>query len=761
MRKFFRKIICVAAAAVMSAGLFTAAACSDVYEGKPLGGDYTTGEVVSNGGFAVEKGTYIYFINGKQSNTADNTYGEVVQGAIMRIAKTDLSARNYQNVETVVPEIVHSGNNNGGIFVYGDYIYYSTPSSNKNSDGEIQNSEIVFKRAKLDGSEVMKGGYATYKDNSIEYRYVPGEDGVVYLLYVAKDENLYGTSCINLHSVNTQTGEDKLLAYNVKSVMFDKKDVTNQRVYYTMNVTDFKYNNALSAYNQVYTVTADVKEPAKEYDFSDIKDYDAEKDPLYINYGKLVLDGVGMKDNALNLTQFNAPELFGDNAEKIERNPYTYTLSSYENGTLFYTRVSTNDKTAKLFAVKEETLLTHRPAVDNPEDYILVDGSNAANYTYIFDNKTLTGAFIASDNGLIKTVIDGNGRLITDVDNNNSYYITTGGKPTILFTNEHDGDNTNEHDGDNYVYYSVSGVGASGYSVYRICYDGGYAEYSAMPDGDSVTKYTPVRILDLDCSSDWYMPEMFDGQIIFSSLTKNMTEYKSDTTAYSHIMVCDIRSGNGVLGNAEIDELNDLYESVSKKIDEVDETVYENLKKAYRYAFYTGDSEYIDTIIKAYVDIAGEDEEKFYSKATVEKFKSFVSADGDWSEYKDKKVTVNGTEVYSNRNEYYYSLLGKMTADDKKAYDQYIKDTYLQVWPEEEPGWFESLSKGAKAGFIIGIVGGVLLIAGAVTVVTVIVVRKRKAKLPVYKKTRVKVDTTDDKSVDVYSADTEETPDGE
>ncbi len=102
-----------------------------------------------------------------------------------------------------------------------------------------------------------------------------------------------------------------------------------------------------------------------------------------------------------------------------------------------------------------------------------------------------------------------------------------------------------------------------------------------------------------------------------------------------------------------------------------------------------------------------------------------------------------------------------MTADDKKAYDQYIKGTYLQVWPEEEPGWFESLSKGAKAGFIIGIVGGVLLIAGAVTVVTVIVVRKRKAKLPVYKKTRVKVDTTDDKSVDVYSADTEETPDGE
>lgn len=758
MRKFFKKIICIAATAVMSVSLFSAVACSDVYEAKSLGGDFSSGEVVSNGGFAVEKGNYIYFINGKQSNTADNTYGEVVQGAIMRISKTDLSARNYYKAETVVPEIAHSGNSSAGIFVYGNYIYYSTPSTNKNSDGEIQNSNIVFKRAKLDGTEVMKGGYATYTDNSIEYRYVLGEDDVVYLLYVATSENLYGTSCTNIHSVNTQTGEDKLIAYNVKSVIFDKTDVTNQRVYYTMGVTDFEYGTDLSSYNQIYTVTADVKEPAQTYDFSKVKDYDAEKDPLYINYGKLVLDGVGMKDNALNITQFNAPELQPDynnnKPETITRNPYTYTLSSYENGTLFYTRVSTNDSTAKLFAVKDEALLSssHKPATGNDKEdalknYILLDGSNASNYTYIFDaNNNLSGAFISSDNGLIKTVMDG-GKLVTDTDNEKAIYLSHSGKPTILFTKK--------HGSDNYIYYSVTGVGASGYSIYRICYDGGYGDYSQMPVEDNVDKFTPVRILDLDCSSDWYMPEMFEGQILFSSLTKTMTEYRNDTTSYSHIMVCDINNdSHSVMTNAEIDKLNDEYESISKKIDETDETTYENLKNAYYYAFYTGDDKYIDTIIKAYVDIQDKDEEEFYTKATVEKFKSFVSATGDWSDF-SKTKKVNDKDVNSNLRDYYYTLLGKMTDADKEAYDNYIKDTYLQPWPEEEPGWFESLSKGAKAGFICGIIGGVLVIAAAATVVTIIVVRKRRKKMPVYTKKRVKVDTTDDKSVDVYATDSD------
>ena len=741
MRKFFKKIICVLSAFVLGSGLISAVACDGVYKSSALKGDYHSGEVVSNGGFAVQKGDFVYYINGKQTNKADNTYGKVETGAIMRISKNDLAARNYAKTETVVPEIAYSGNKDAGIFVYGDYVYYSTPSAEKNSDGEIQYSNILFKRAKLDGTEAMRGYFAKYTDNSIQYRFVE-VDGVVYLLYVATGEDLYGSSHTNLHSVNTVTGDDTLLAYNVDKVMFDKTDVTNPRVYYTMKVTDFVLNKTYSNYNQIYTVTADETTP-NEYSFEGVEDYDAEEDPLYVNCGDLVLDGIGMVDGNLNATQFNAKEIFdGTSVSALTRSPYTYTLSNYQNGTLFYTRTSTNNSTAMLFAVKEEGLLKagRKPAIDSPEDYLLVDGSNASNYTYVFDDKNnLTGAFVSNSNGLIKAVVE-DGKLLTEVDNNKTFYLTTGGTPTILFT-----------DG-GYVYYSESGSGASGNIINRLDYNGEYKDYNQMPVEEDVNDYTPVRILDLDCTSDWYKPEMFFGQIFFSTETTNMTEYSSDTANYSHVMVCDIRSGDSVMTNAQLDELNKKYEKVSEKIDEVDEETYENLKNAYRYAFYTGDGEYIDKLIAAYVD-AGEDEEKFWSKESVEKFKNYVAVKGDWADYANDKVKVNGKEEYANRHEYYYSLLGKMTEKDAEAYDKYVKNTYLKAWPEDKESWFEGLSAGAKAGFLVGVIGGGLVLIAVCTVVTLVIIRKRKAKLPTYTKKRIKVDTTDDKSVDVYSTE--------
>ena len=765
----------------MGASLFATAACSDVYKGDKLDGYTSEGEVVSNGGFAVEKGDYIYYINGKQSYTADNTYGKVEKGAIMRISKDNLSARNYADVQTVVPEIVYSGNTSAGIFIYGDYVYYSTPSTEKNSDGEIQKSNILFKRARLDGSETMKGYFAKYSNNSIQYRYVLGKDKVVYLLYVATSEDLYGTSCTNIHSVNTETGKDTVLVYNVGSVMFDSVDLTNPRIFYTMSVKDFKLNTSYSNYNQVYTVTAEQTEPVYEYDFSDIEDYDADEDPLYINYGTLVLDGIGWVDGNLSATQFNAQEVQDANKEgdtdtlsKLTPTPYTYSLSNYQNGTLFYSRSIdiSPSVTDGLFAVSESTLLEkgHQPALGNPEDYecLVSDASSASNYTYIFDGDTLTGAFISISKGLVKANVVpteiGEGadkktvsKLPTvndegkNIDNINTFYLTgsENGTSTVLFT-----------EGE-YVYFTCS---SNSGSIYSLCYTGNYSNYNQLPLDENEKKYEPVRILDLVYTSDWYKPEVFNGHILFSSETKTMTEYSSDTSSYSHIMVCDVSNGSGIKSNNDLYDLNNKYESIGKKIEEVDEEDYEHLKNAYWYAFFTGDGDYIDKIIQAYVDI-GEDVEYYWSKESVAKFKDFIDAKNDWTEYKDDKVTVNyaedtvtvnGKEVHANRRDYYYSLLGTMTKADAKAYDNYVKDTYLLEWPEEGPGWYESLSKGEKAGFIIGIIFGVLLLAAVTTVVVLIILNKRESGLPVYTKKRIKVDTTDDKSVDVYSTEENE-----
>ena len=75
MRNKVKKALACAAAACLAAGLAFAAGCSGEYHrADALEGDISyTGEAISNGGFAVEAGNYIYFINGVASNTETNT----------------------------------------------------------------------------------------------------------------------------------------------------------------------------------------------------------------------------------------------------------------------------------------------------------------------------------------------------------------------------------------------------------------------------------------------------------------------------------------------------------------------------------------------------------------------------------------------------------------------------------------------------------------------------------------------------------------
>ena len=78
MLKKGRKILMALIALVAAVALF--AACGGDYSSEPLTPDTSTESVASNGGFVVETGDYVYFINGVESYSADNTYGSPVKG---------------------------------------------------------------------------------------------------------------------------------------------------------------------------------------------------------------------------------------------------------------------------------------------------------------------------------------------------------------------------------------------------------------------------------------------------------------------------------------------------------------------------------------------------------------------------------------------------------------------------------------------------------------------------------------------------------
>ncbi len=757
MSKRFTKIICALTASTFIIGAVAVAGCSDYYSAPKLDGDYS-GEVASNGGFAVAKGNYVYYINGVEDGTALNDFGTPVKGAIYRVAKDNLEKRNYSEVERVVPSIAYSSNYNGGIFIYGDRIYYGTPSTAKNSDGVVQNSYLDMKSTKLDGTETLKNAYVSFPSAAYEYRFVEdgeGENKTVYLLYVATDEKLYEeeTGVKNLHSYNTATGEDTLLAYNVADVVFDSEDKTNARVYYTMSVYDYSQtSNTAYGYNQLYTVTAKATEDkfAGKLNKDTVKGWNDDSADgavdRYVNCGDLVLDGIGYSDylgNQLELTPFNTGERNDNVTNDLS---YTYTVKQYANGSVYYTRTTSLNSNAYLFSLADGA--EKQPVKNNRADdtAILNDGSAADGYKFVTVGNKSAVLAAGSAGGITINYFDENGKLGKEP----SDLVTVGGKPNTYYpvvkANAGTATILNVDRENNFVYYSVSG--GSEYTVNRVDYTGTPQNYNdATLSAEANENYDPVPILDLDTASGWYMPEIIDDYILFASTTRVMTSYK-------YIMVFDLDG----MDNSAIRELNDKYDGIEETINDVfgntdkyPEKTYANLKNTLWYAFFNGDYDYLETYAKELNDAREEDANLIYSDETLAEFKNFREAKGEaWEGYADRK-TVNGKEVYANDRDYYYSLLGEMSEKDVKAYAESLQTNFLVAKAEEEPaiGWYEGLSTVEKTFFVIGMcLIGALVIGGGIWL-TVYLVRSRR-KQPEERRRRIKVDTTDDKSVDVY-----------
>ena len=194
------------------------------------------GNVVSLGGFMAETENYYYYINGMGVNTDDNSYGKPVKGSLMVADKNDLS-----KTEIAVPKIFGAVDKDAGIYIFGDYVYYGTPSTDKGADGEVAKSELMFRRAKLDGSKDEH--LFTVSTLATNYR-VAEKNGVVYIVY-------YDTASTSLISYNTSAKEETVIAKTD-----EKTDVKTEGVGYE-SLASYKFldNAMLDSAIVVYTTT--------------------------------------------------------------------------------------------------------------------------------------------------------------------------------------------------------------------------------------------------------------------------------------------------------------------------------------------------------------------------------------------------------------------------------------------------------------------------------------------------------------------------
>lgn len=183
MNKLTKGLLTISLSAML---IGTAAACggnSDSWKGTSFT-DYGAVKTETNGGFVAETENYVYFINGIESSSSDNTFGTPIKGSLVAAKKTDL-----KNSEVVVPELLTASDYGAGVYIFGSgdeaYAYYGTPNREKTSSGAVASSEMTFTRTRLDGKKNEK--LFTVSSFSTNYRIAQAADGTVYIVYYDAD----------------------------------------------------------------------------------------------------------------------------------------------------------------------------------------------------------------------------------------------------------------------------------------------------------------------------------------------------------------------------------------------------------------------------------------------------------------------------------------------------------------------------------------------------------------------------------------------
>ena len=276
------------------------------------------GAKISNGGFIAETENYLYFINGTTSNGDDNEFGVPVKGALMAVEKSSIGTANVKT-QVVVPKLFVASDYNAGVYIYGDYVYYGSPSTDKDNDGNIAIGDLTFARTKLDGTDTKE--FFTVSSLSASYR-IAEKDGVVYIVY-------YDMASSSLKSYNTKSGSSIVIAktdYETKDkyeslknyAFLDGEGVNGLTVIYEATVyqenyyeeaVDDDYARTEETFNKLYAYTVGDKiEEGNEF------------------YGKCILDGG--KDN--------------DEDDKVDE--LVYEISLVDGGYLFYKQTDLDSK---------------------------------------------------------------------------------------------------------------------------------------------------------------------------------------------------------------------------------------------------------------------------------------------------------------------------------------------------------------------------------------------------------------------------------
>lgn len=241
-----KKILTIISVVLCLVLVFAFVGCSKDAFGPVTGGPNADDKVESNGGMVVQKGDYFYFINGVEEKSASNDFPNVKKGAIYRM-KSD-----FTEPTVIVPKIVTADNANAGFYIYGDYIYYTSPSTEKDRTGTAKFNNIAFCRTKLDGTKTEV--ITTLTEFAVQFSFYEASDKTVYLAYY-EDKTL--------SVVNTSTKKKVAKIENLTNKVIMDAD----GVYFTQMIFINKKGEEVE-YNQEDAVTTNKADYNKIFKFN-------------------------------------------------------------------------------------------------------------------------------------------------------------------------------------------------------------------------------------------------------------------------------------------------------------------------------------------------------------------------------------------------------------------------------------------------------------------------------------------------------------
>ena len=275
MKKIY-KILVFCLVVCLAVGVF--AACDSSKYG-PIGTtEYKDSEVINNGSLVVQQGGYLYYVNGMDATSnitkpSDNYFGKAsVKGSIMKSEIKEDGTLGATDV--VVPKMFYTSATNGGFYIYGEWIYYLSPSTKTDNKSNVLTSQLVAFRTKIDGTKTQE--IATLSTTSTQYVFT--ENAFIY--YADNTLNKVGYDSSKVDKKTTKLAEEVasvLFTSNTSTIFFTKSSENNKR----------RNNNIFACINgEVKEITTDAtyadseKDLTKQFTYS-LVSYDVKENVLF------------------------------------------------------------------------------------------------------------------------------------------------------------------------------------------------------------------------------------------------------------------------------------------------------------------------------------------------------------------------------------------------------------------------------------------------------------------------------------------------